>query len=657
MEFLGCALFDSQNAKYGRPNKLFDTLQVALSHLILHQRSPVLLHLTSSRENYDLERVYNYNRPFHTILEEQQDRPPHKSKSMRCQGMTPKRLKRFNVNMHTLLHIRNFWQRHFSEDCHAAPSRGIGENTYTSMARNLVALGKIPRKWDVPLDKPTAAQMKWIGHYSCLHPWPKSRQSLEEQQSCAEDWDKIDPMTLDLEASSHNKNDAFWPQLFSTIPIFESLLPEENRRRHSNLMYVRGISSFLDVHTRKSTTNISDKSEKETSKWHPFLASRVHGFIHDIEPQDVLGRKLKRDRYSAPGSSRREQVVPGWKHIVMVIWKPPKRHLLNTLEHAQEDYGGSTGTATAAFNMADIWNDNNTAAATNTPTSSAPPQTANTNPAQNTDLVISDASDDASNSTDEDVNIDYDRAIHERIEQYSKEYTTLLAEDAKMPQSQATFESTTLNKPKPKEALPLLFSLEHIVAMDEEFSSVRHKGWLDVDYAYAYEGMIIPGGKIMMGRWWRIGANGMGRGKEIGPDNVGVEVRPVVTATSSPSNNSAPDESEEPKSSKRKKRSQCLRKSKRTRTQRNAKSSRKSSLHVSISGEDEWDHDDSNDMVSDEEVNDEKEPDEAEKGVEYEFVAMLNGQESRAVNATKGLERGPFVFWVDEGPACPGPKT
>lgn len=38
----------------------------------------------------------------------------------------------------------------------------------------------------------------------------------------------------------------------------------------------------------------------------------------------------------------------------------------------------------------------------------------------------------------------------------------------------------------------------------------------DIEYAYAYEGVIIPGGKIMMGRWWMVGASGEGQGRELG---------------------------------------------------------------------------------------------------------------------------------------------
>ena len=37
----------------------------------------------------------------------------------------------------------------------------------------------------------------------------------------------------------------------------------------------------------------------------------------------------------------------------------------------------------------------------------------------------------------------------------------------------------------------------------------------DIEYAYAYEGIIVPGGKIMMGRWWRCAEAGFGEGREL----------------------------------------------------------------------------------------------------------------------------------------------
>ena len=47
--------------------------------------------------------------------------------------------------------------------------------------------------------------------------------------------------------------------------------------------------------------------------------------------------------------------------------------------------------------------------------------------------------------------------------------------------------------------------------------------WEDIEYAYVYEGALLPGGKIMMGRWWRcgtvLGGGDGGEGFEVVEDN------------------------------------------------------------------------------------------------------------------------------------------
>lgn len=49
-------------------------------------------------------------------------------------------------------------------------------------------------------------------------------------------------------------------------------------------------------------------------------------------------------------------------------------------------------------------------------------------------------------------------------------------------------------------------------------------GWEDVEFGYAYEGMVGPGGRVMLGRWWRAGEGGVGvgRGAEVDYEGVGV---------------------------------------------------------------------------------------------------------------------------------------
>ena len=55
---------------------------------------------------------------------------------------------------------------------------------------------------------------------------------------------------------------------------------------------------------------------------------------------------------------------------------------------------------------------------------------------------------------------------------------------------------------------------EAIEDMEENYRLSEYLDWNDIDYAYAYEGAILPGGKIMMGRWWRLAMGGEGEGLE-----------------------------------------------------------------------------------------------------------------------------------------------
>ena len=58
--------------------------------------------------------------------------------------------------------------------------------------------------------------------------------------------------------------------------------------------------------------------------------------------------------------------------------------------------------------------------------------------------------------------------------------------------------STPLLPPPPPSSLPILTATQD-----------------DIEYAYAYEGILVPGGKIMMGRWWRCAEAGFGEGREL----------------------------------------------------------------------------------------------------------------------------------------------
>lgn len=644
---MGCALYGNEKSKYGRPHLLFDTLQIILSHLVLSQRSPVLLSIQSSRDNYDLARVYNYNKPLVMLLERLYCEPEKSqtqfksTRSRKLRSSTPEPAKpRYKLDVHTLLHIRNFWQRHSADDV-----QGIGENTYASMARSLVALGKTPQKWDHPLQEQIPLFTKWYGHYSCLHPWPRSRQDLEERQSCAEDWKHIDPMMLELETSTSNKDGEFWPPVFSTIPEFAATTPEDRYHKEYNLSYIRGIAPFLELKHHEKHKNEQNDTEAEQQdklpRWHPFLASRVHGFIHDIPDASIFGRKPRKERFRDPNEQEEEKTIPGWKHIVMIIYKPASRLLLSVLEHAMEDYGGASGTE-MNFNTAEIWNEGNetidTAQAQSQQTQDEITAVADTIANSNNAAQTAPADTNDGQPTEEQIETQFRLQITRRLKSYS---TICIKRASEIKNYELAPTSPYRNNQKPKlppKPLPPLFSPGHIRQLEEAHSPAAYMTWDDgsIEYAYAYEGVIIPGGKIMLGRWWRVhGREGLGVGREVGPDGVGVEVRAVVV----PSEGEDGSYEDETNRGKRKAKRQGKSKTKRRSTRKKAKRKIASSISDDENGGE-------NDADYENEEYGIEEGVKPEKETEYEFVTMRNGEESRAVNACKGLDRGPFVFWA-----------
>lgn len=136
---------------------------------------------SNSRENYDVQRVYKFDHKFHTIYYLCEKYQGLQSEQSPSSMMT--------LSLHDLLHIRNFWNRHLSS---------VDENTYLYMASKLDEIGRGPSGWKSPL-KPVGYDLvlptKWIGHYSCIHPFPKRTSDLQDSsQTCAEDWTTVEPL-------------------------------------------------------------------------------------------------------------------------------------------------------------------------------------------------------------------------------------------------------------------------------------------------------------------------------------------------------------------------------------------------------------------------------------------------------------------------------
>ena len=63
---------------------------------------------------------------------------------------------------------------------------------------------------------------------------------------------------------------------------------------------------------------------------------------------------------------------------------------------------------------------------------------------------------------------------------------------------------------------PLQMGREWVEVVEDRYAEASGLSWDDIEFAYAYEGVVVPGGKIMMGRWWMVGAAGEGEGRELG---------------------------------------------------------------------------------------------------------------------------------------------
>ena len=267
---------------------------------------------------------------------------------------------------------------------------------------------------------------------------------------------------LDFDISFNNAKDGFWPPIFESIPVFEKTLPV---LKSGSCTFLRGLASFVElaplVNSRagKSTTSqaqLGIQNSVKLPKYHPYLSMRLRGVIHPIPPQPQPTDSTEYGDCS----------IPGWRRIVLVLYRPIVRHLIQVLEHAEEEFGDSFGTAiTSLFTQNGTFAQTAVAQQFQAGTGAA----AGANQLQVPDPAVLDA----------------------RLNEYLR---TKLA-------APLWLDSSKTDK-------------SAIEVMEEKYRLSEYLDWNDIDYAYAYEGCILPGGKIMMGRWWRLAMEGEGEGLE-----------------------------------------------------------------------------------------------------------------------------------------------
>lgn len=205
-KFLSAPFFNYGSEKYGTVDPLFDTLQLTLSHLVLSPSSSFAATIDNNRDRYDIKRIYNWTQkfsPLYRLVPAPVVLPLERGRKNR--GRSPKFEELYNLDMHTFLHIRNFWHHHLLRNKSTVLEQlDYGEYLYRAMMKRVAQSGHSPLAWSAALqDRPIASESlgryTWYGTYCCIHPWPKKEKDLEERQSCAEKWEKVDPMVSRLD--------------------------------------------------------------------------------------------------------------------------------------------------------------------------------------------------------------------------------------------------------------------------------------------------------------------------------------------------------------------------------------------------------------------------------------------------------------------------
>ena len=242
-----CSPTESPNSKddtdldqsVGVNSELFSALQVTLSYLVLSPNLHLTPWIRSDRDRYLLAQVYCWNQPLVTLWRKKKtdhdgdtlmtEPVQDLAREMQTADQTLRPFSRFpnlrrpqprievievdrvayELDMHTLLHIRNFWQRHLISET-MRDDDAASEHTYTAMmdfivtaqsirGKNADKLRMLPSQWDEQLQDCSISsgnqlRPQWLGHYTCVHPWPKNEAGLKEAQTCAEKWTEADPL-------------------------------------------------------------------------------------------------------------------------------------------------------------------------------------------------------------------------------------------------------------------------------------------------------------------------------------------------------------------------------------------------------------------------------------------------------------------------------
>lgn len=324
--------------------------------------------------------------------------------------------------------------------------------TYGEMALTLAERDHAPRQWDRPIQQTSEILPNWFGHYSCTHTTPRKIVDIEEHQTCAEDW-----------IHQYGINGVH-PL---TLDIATTTLPERGWWPPIfSTVPILG-STIPPAGTDSGHMYIRGVAPFLSPTTHPdlyvaYLALRVRGVIHPLPDQ---------------------REIPGWRRIVMVLWTPTSRYLLAVLDENSPDDDDPFGQdePIPALQAPNMGADQQGGAGQ----AGGQGQTQNASPGQPQDQGQTQNQAPATEPTPQEI----EKAMKEELQG---------REELKGPLG------------------PALLTRDFIAEMEDNLHPPEELAWEDIGYAWVYEGVIIPGGKIMMGRYWRCGLPTLVNGFEQG---------------------------------------------------------------------------------------------------------------------------------------------
>jgi hypothetical protein len=360
--------------------------------------------------------------------------------------------KDFKLGLDELLHIRNFWRAHLATKVTKVYAQ-VGI-TYENMARTLVERKHAPRQWDRPIQESSEVLPHWFGHYSCIHATPRKIVDLEEHQTCAQDW-----------IGQHGDNGVhpLTLDIATTAllqrgwwpPIFATMPILESTVPHAG-------AGSGHVYIRGIAPFLAPPNNPDL--YPAYTALRVRGVIHPIPDQ---------------------QEIPGWRRIIMVLYQPTSRYLLAVLDENSPDEDE------------------------NNPFSQIEPLA---------DLQAQNLSSNQNGGGGQAVAQDLLHVVEQgQPQEQAQTQAQAQAVAANSEETEETMRKELEARAELKAPLgPAYLKRDFIANMEDNLHPPEELAWEDLSYAWVYEGIIIPGGRIMMGRYWRCGPPSTVLGFELG---------------------------------------------------------------------------------------------------------------------------------------------